>query len=99
MQKIKHNRTRTFGKLPEDLDIKQGDFSGPASVAGKQVGDERMERFIHLVQAEFRQDIDDVDAIYGGRKGMKKVPSYQKVTAAVAKLRSMNRDMWGNFLG
>ncbi len=99
MQKIKHNRTRTFGKLPENLEIPQGEFKGPASVQARKIGDERMERFVQLVRAEFQQDIEDVTAIYGGQKGVKKVQNYQKVTAGIAKLKSQNRDKWGNFLG
>jgi len=94
MDKQRHNQTRTFGKLPEDLDIPQGEFS----VKGKQAGDERIKKFVGIAKSEFQNDTDDVFAIYSGRKGMPKVINIQKVTAGVQKLKEKNINKWGSFL-
>ncbi len=94
MEKQRHNQTRSFGKLPEDLDIPQGEFS----VKGKQAGDERIKKFVRIAASEFNKDTEDVFAIYSGRKGQPKVKNIQKITASVQKLRAQNASKWGTFL-
>ena len=93
-EKLRHNQTRTFGKLPEDLDVPQGEWS----VKGKQAGDERIKRFVDIARSEFEKDTEDVFAIYSGRKGLPKVTNIQKVTAGVQKLKEKNAAKWGTFL-
>lgn len=93
-EKLRHNQTRTFGKLPEDLDVPQGEWS----VKGKQAGDARIKRFVDVARSEFEKDTEDVFAIYSGRKGLPKVTNIQKVTASVQKLKEKNAAKWGTFL-
>ena len=95
MERKRHGQTRTYGKLPVDLDIPQGEWS----VRGKHAGDERIASFVAFSKEESRKDREDVEAIYSGKKGLPAVKKVAKAKAGVAKTARENATRWGGFLG
>lgn len=94
----RHQRTRTFGRIPdEDLDIRP---LTPRDewVRSRPIHDLRIKKYVAAVKEEFDKDKDDVFAIYSGRKGLPKVQNIQKVTARVGALGKQNSATWGSFL-
>jgi hypothetical protein len=102
MEILRHEQTRTYGKLPgDDLDIPKGsvsDLPRDEWVKWRPIHDERMTRFVHAVSKEMQSDKEDVFAIYTGRKGVAAAGTSQLVTARVKKLEDENVKKWGRFL-
>jgi len=101
MDRTRHGQTRTFGKLPETLDIprrEKGDPTIRETVEEKRTSDERITRFVGLVKNELVEDRDDVRKIYSGKKGQPGVKDTGKVEAGVDKVGQENASKWGQFL-
>ncbi len=94
MERKRHGQTRTYGRLPEDLDIAQGEWS----TKGKHAGDEKIKRFVDLVREEARNDSTDVRTIYAGDKGLPKVKDLTKVHSGIGEVEKQNATAWGGFL-